>query len=77
MPYLTVRVSLEEMGMRKFTPEDRRQLEEFARALCNKLMHAPVAFLRELSQDGSASQDLAAVDLLRRMFRLEEEKREK
>ncbi len=56
---------------RKFSEADRRQLQEFARALCAKIMHDPVAFLRQLRASGQAELDLAAVQTLRKIFNLD------
>ncbi len=49
------------------------ELARFARALCRKLLHDPVAYLKDLSRDGGRPDDLEAVDQLRRMFALDEE----
>ena len=54
---------------RNFPAAQRQQLEEFTRALCAKILHDPLAFLRELSR--APDGDPAAIDTLRRMFRLE------
>lgn len=56
---------------RKFCPDDREQLDQFTKGLCSKILHEPIAFLRGLSEDASAGDQLAAVDLLRRLFGLE------
>ena len=55
---------------RKFCPDDREQLEQFTKGLCSKILHEPIAFLRSLSEDAGAGDQLAAVDLLRRLFGL-------
>ena len=50
---------------------DRRQIEQFTQGLCRKILHQPIAFLRELSEKATFSDRLAAVDLVRRMFGLD------
>lgn len=52
---------------------DSDELARFARALCRKLLHDPVAYLKDLPRDGGRPDDLEAVDQLRRMFALDEE----
>ncbi len=54
---------------RKFAGEDRAALEEFARSLCNKILHGPRAFLRQTTGDSHA--DIAAISMLRRVFNLD------
>jgi glutamyl-tRNA reductase len=56
---------------RKFAAGDAEQLQEFARSLSNKILHSPIAFLREASNKGIAQDDPAAIDLFRRMFDLD------
>ena len=53
---------------RKFA--DRGALETFTQSLVNRILHSPVSYLKGLSTDGSTSDRLAAVDLIRRMFEL-------
>jgi len=55
---------------RKFA--DRGELEKFTQSLVNQVLHSPVSFLKGLSTDGSTSDRLAAVDMIRRMFSLDE-----
>ena len=55
---------------RKFA--DRGELEKFSQALVNQVLHRPLAFLKGLPADGSTSERLAAVDMIRRMFSLDE-----
>jgi len=57
---------------RKFASDDREQLEQFTRGLCNKIAHPPIAFLRGLADAGGDSDRLAAVDIIRKMFELDE-----
>jgi len=57
---------------RKFTAADREQLDPFTRTLGNQFLHKPVEFLRNLSDDGETSESLAAVELVRRLFGLDE-----
>ncbi len=54
-----------------FASTEREQLEKYTRSLCNKILHRPRAFLRQLSEDGTTSDRLAAVDMIRHMFDLE------
>jgi len=56
---------------KKFCPSDYRELEKFAQSLCNKMLHKPISFLHGLSANHIGSDDLAAVDLFRRMFELD------
>ena len=55
---------------KSFCSDDRRQLKKFTQGLCNKMLHQPIAFLRELSEGTKGSDRLAAMDMLRRMFDL-------
>ena len=67
--------SLEDAQIRRyrgrFSAGDRQQLQRFTRGLCNKILHSPIAFLHEVSAKGSFSDQLAAVDMVRRMFDLD------
>lgn len=56
----------------RFNRDDREKLEQFARGLCNKIARQPIAFLRDASEQRNSSDQLAAADMIRRMFRLEE-----
>jgi glutamyl-tRNA reductase len=59
-----------ERYLRKLPPEAQRQMEEFARTLCNKIMHDPIMFLKRLdSPDGKS--DPAAIQTLRQIFGLD------
>jgi len=53
----------------QFAPEDRDRLERFARALCKKILHSPIAYLQELTA-GSDRQNLEAIETFRRIFDL-------
>ena len=56
---------------RKFASSEQKELAEFSRSLCRKLLHKPLAFLRELATDSTNSEELATVDTIRRMFDLD------
>ena len=56
---------------RKFASSEQKELEEFSRSLCSKILHQPMAFLRELTANGSNSEALAMVETIRRMFDLD------
>ena len=55
----------------KFNHADREQLEQFTRTLCNKILHRPIAFLRELSDQTPFGDRLAAVEMVRKLFDLD------
>lgn len=55
-----------------FAQTDLEQLEKFTEGLCGKILHQPIAFLHELSAETPSNDQLAAVDLIRRIFRLDE-----
>jgi glutamyl-tRNA reductase len=46
-------------------------IERFAEALCNKILHGPLSYLRETAEKGTESERMAAVELIRRMFDLD------
>ncbi|MCX5685724.1 MAG: glutamyl-tRNA reductase [Planctomycetota bacterium] len=56
---------------KQFTDADRERLRAFTQTLCNQILHKPTAFLKELSQDGSTSENLQTVDIVRRLFGLD------
>ena len=56
----------------KFSDSDREQLQRFTESLCKKILHRPIAFLRGLAQDASVSDQLLAVETIRRMYELDE-----
>jgi glutamyl-tRNA reductase len=49
---------------------DRAELEQFTQAFVGHVLHGPVTFLKDLSENGSTSERLAAVDVIRRLFGL-------
>ena len=57
---------------RKFKEADREQLEQFTRALGSQFLHQPVEFLKSMMENGETSESLAAVELVRRLFGLDE-----
>jgi glutamyl-tRNA reductase len=61
---------------RKFTDADRAQLDQFTRALGSQFLHKPVEFLKAVANNGSGSESLAAVELVRRLFGLDNESEE-
>jgi glutamyl-tRNA reductase len=62
---------------RKFTDADRQQLDLFTRGLGGQFLHNPVEFLKKVSSNGSTSESLAAVELVRRLFGLSSEEDDK
>jgi len=56
---------------KQFSDADRAQLEQFAQSVGKQVLHSPLALLKELSTDGTPSERLAAVDLVRRLFDLD------
>ncbi len=64
----------EELGKhsRRFSTAERAKLEPFAQGLCNKILHHPIAFLRNPPAGSTYSDQLAAVDMIRRMFDLDD-----
>jgi len=56
----------------KFDKAHREQLEQFTRSLCNKILHQPMAFLRDLSDPASSGNRLAGLDLIHRIFDLDQ-----
>jgi glutamyl-tRNA reductase len=43
----------------------------FAESLCKKILHSPLACLRELAESGDAGESMAATEMIRRMFNLD------
>jgi len=66
------RVEIQRYG-KLFSDGDRENLERFAQGLCKKILHDPIAFLRGLTEDDSVSDQLAAVDMILRMFDLQQQ----
>jgi len=56
---------------KQFSPGDREQLDPFTEGLCKKLIHAPIAYLRKMSEEAGTGEQLAAVDAIRQMFDLD------
>jgi glutamyl-tRNA reductase len=56
---------------RKFTSSEQKELEEFSRGLCSKILHKPISFLKELNGDSANSESLAIIDTIRQMFDLD------
>ena len=56
---------------RKFASSEQKELEEFSRGLCSKILHKPIAFLRDLAADSANSEALATIDTIQRMFDLD------
>ena len=56
----------------RFGDSDKEQLERFTESLCKKILHRPIAFLRTLSEEASVSDQLLAVESIRRMYELDE-----
>ena len=56
---------------RKFASSEQKELEEFSRGLCSKILHKPIALLRDLAGAPPKSEDLATIDSIRRIFDLD------
>ena len=56
---------------RKLASSEQKELEEFSRGLCRKILHKPIALLRDLAANSPNSEGLAAVDTIRRIFDLD------
>ena len=69
--FQTLRSAEIERYGKKFADADGDQLDQFTRGLCNKILHRPIAFLRQVSDDAPISDRLAAVDMVLRMFGLD------
>ena len=67
---LTRQAEIDKYG-KKFVAADREQLDQFTQGMCKKVLHRPIAFLRTLTEDADSSDCLAAVDLVRKMFHLD------
>lgn len=65
-----------ERYLRKVPPEAREHMQELARTLCNKILHDPIVYLKQLAgRNGSA--DLSALQTLREIFRLDSTEKRK
>ena len=56
---------------RKFVSSEQKELEEFSRGLCSKILHKPISVLKDLAADSGNSEGLAMIDAIRRMFDLD------
>jgi glutamyl-tRNA reductase len=56
-----------------FGPGNAAKLETFAESLAKKLLHGPVSFLKDADDDDPTTQQLRALDLVNKMFLLDEE----
>ena len=56
-----------------FGPANAAKLEIFAESLAKKLLHGPVSFLKDANDDDPTTQQLRALDLVNKMFLLDEE----
>ncbi len=55
----------------KFASSQQKQLQDFSRGLCSKILHKPMALLKDLAADSANSDGLAVIDTIRRMFELD------
>jgi glutamyl-tRNA reductase len=53
-----------------FSEEERRAMEAFSEAIVKKIIHGPIAFLKETSNDSEAER---YVDVVKKLFKLSEE----
>jgi len=58
-----------------FGEGNAKKLEMFAESLARKLVHGPVSFIKDANPDEPESQHLRALDLVNKMFLLEDEAR--
>ncbi len=56
---------------RKFDADHHQEVAHYTRGLANRILHHPIAFLRTMSAEAGLSEQLAAVDMIRRMFDLD------
>jgi glutamyl-tRNA reductase len=56
-----------------FGVENAEKLEMFAESLAKKLLHGPVSFIKDADGDDPTTQQLRALDLVNKMFLLDEE----
>lgn len=54
-----------------FRNGQQEELEQFTDSLCRKILHSPIAYLRELSATASASEILSTVETVRGLFGLD------
>ena len=57
---------------KNFPDATHTHLGKFSQGLCNKLLHGPVDHLQKLARGAPTGQTLAATDMVRRMFDLDE-----
>lgn len=57
---------------KRFSADSQTELGPFVDGLCSKLLHEPVMFLRQLSEEAGAGEQLMAMDVIRRMFKLDD-----
>jgi glutamyl-tRNA reductase len=50
---------------------DSEQLHRFTQSLCQKILHKPLTFLREVNKNGRDGESLQALEFVRRMFDLD------
>jgi glutamyl-tRNA reductase len=56
---------------RQFHDAQHEELAQFTDSLCRKILHSPIAYLHELSANAAASEVLATVETVRRLFGLD------
>jgi glutamyl-tRNA reductase len=56
-----------------FGQENAEKLEMFAESLAKKLLHGPVSFIKDTDADDPVTQQLRSLDLINKMFLLEDE----
>ena len=57
---------------KNFPASERTHLASFSRGLCSKILHGPVRHLHELARNAPTGRMLAATDMIRQMFDLDE-----
>ena len=57
-----------------FGIENAAKLEIFAESLAKKLLHGPVSFIKDADPEDPTVQHMRALDLVNKMFLLDEEK---
>jgi len=59
-----------------FGDENSKKLEMFAESLARKLVHGPVSFIKDADPEDPTTQQLHSLDLVNKMFLLDDEERE-
>jgi glutamyl-tRNA reductase len=59
-----------------FGDKNAEKLETFAESLARKLLHGPVSFLKDAGDEDPSTQQLRALDLVNKMFLLDDGERE-